>query len=119
MGLPSPTNEDGPGEVRSDIVLARARSSRGLLSRRGDTNRALWGLFDGVCVGEDKGEGGGRVLEDFVGVSNMGLLSRLRVKIPSFCSSSSSAGDPWWLLFPALIPPMLAFFSSRSTRGLS
>ena len=94
MGLPSPTSGGCPGEVRSDIVLARARSNMGLLSRRGDTNRALWGLFDGVCVGEDRGEGGGRVLEDLVGVSNMGLLSRLRVEIPSFCSSSSSAGEP-------------------------
>jgi hypothetical protein len=92
---------------------------RGLPSRIGDTKRALWGLFEGVCVGEDRGEGGGRVLEDLVGVSSMGLLSRLRVKIPSFCSSSSSAGDPWRLLFPGLIPPRFAFFSSRSTRGLS
>ena len=85
----------------------------------GETKRALWGLFEGVCVGEDKGEGGGRVLDGLVGVSNMGLLSRLRVEIPSLCSSSSSAGDPWWFLFPGLIPPRLAFFSSRSTRGLS
>lgn len=85
----------------------------------GDTNRALWGLFDGVWVGEDRGEGGGRVLEGLVGVSSMGLLSRLRVKIPSFCSSSSRAGDPWRLLFLVLTPPRLAFFSSRSTRGLS
>jgi len=60
----------------------------------GETKRALWGLFEGVCVGEDKGEGGGRLLEGLVGVSCMGLLSLLRVRIPSFCSSSSSAGDP-------------------------
>ena len=70
MGLSSPNKVGWRGEVRSEIVLARTRSTRGLLSRMGDTNRALWGLFEGVCVGEDRGEGGGRVPEDLVGVSS-------------------------------------------------